>query len=77
MTIVEKKIANPLNFYHKPEEVDQDATLSVEEKIKVLTSWLNDIELREVAEGENMPSVQHSQGHYIKQIESLLRKYQG
>lgn len=75
MSLSEKKIANPVNFYDKPEEVDQDKTLSKEEKIRVLTNWRNDIELREVAEAENMPSIHNSSGHYIKQIESLLRKY--
>lgn len=71
----EQKIANPLNFYQTPEEVDSDAALTTEQKIKVLTNWLNDIELREVAESENMPSVHNSRGHYIQQIEALLRKY--
>lgn len=76
MTLSEEKIANPVNFYETPDEVDHDQTLSTEEKIKVLTNWLNDIELREVAEAENMPSIHNSIGHYIKQIEALLRKYQ-
>jgi hypothetical protein len=63
MELTEKKIANPLNFYKTPDEVDQDSTLSQEDKIKILTNWLNDIELRELAEGENMPSVYDSRGH--------------
>lgn len=75
MTLSEEKIANPLNHYSTPDEVDNDVGLSTEEKIKVLTNWLNDIELREVAEAENMPSVHNSRGHFISQIESLLRKY--
>lgn len=76
MTTAEKKIANPLNYYASPEELAQDDTLSVEEKIKALDSWLYDIQLRETAEGENMPSIHNSAGHFVKQIESLLRKYQ-
>lgn len=75
MGLSEEKIANPLNYYKTPEEVDSDASLTTEQKIKVLTNWLNDIELREVAEAENMPSVHNSSGHYIQQIEALLRKY--
>ncbi|HVT61961.1 MAG TPA: hypothetical protein VHD33_00530 [Legionellaceae bacterium] len=80
MTLTEKKIANPLNFYRMPGEVEADDTLSMEEKIKVWTSWLNDIELRENAEAENMPSKEHfeaqsSSGHYIAVIETYLRKY--
>jgi hypothetical protein len=75
MTLSEEKIANPVDFYDKPEEVDQDNTLSKEEKIKVLTNWRNDIELREVAEAENMRSIHNSSDHYIQKIESLLRKY--
>lgn len=75
MGLPEEKIANPLNYYKTPEEVDGDVSLSTDQKIKVLTNWLNDIELREVAEAENMPSVHNSQGHYIQQIEALLRKY--
>ena len=76
MHSAEQKIANPLNFYKTPEEVDNDAVLTIEQKIKVLTNWLNDIELREIAEAENMSSMHNSRGHYIQQIEALLRKYQ-
>ncbi len=75
MTITGDKIANPLNFYKIPDEVDLDKTLTVEEKIKVLTNWLNDIELRETAEAENMRSVHSSRGNHIEQIEKLLRQY--
>lgn len=75
MTITDDKIANPLNFYKIPDEVELDKTLTVEEKIKILTNWLNDVELRETAEAENMPSVHNSRGHPIEQIEKLLRKY--
>ncbi|PJD93412.1 MAG: hypothetical protein CK424_02485 [Legionella sp.] len=75
MTITDDKIANPLNFYKIPDEVALDKTLTVEEKIKILTNWLNDIELRETAEAENMPSIHNSRGHHIEQIERLLRQY--
>lgn len=75
MSLTEEKIANPLNFYRNPHEVDQDQDLTVEEKIKVLTNWLNDVELRQTAEAENMPSDKESSQNGVATIEKLLRKY--
>jgi uncharacterized protein involved in tellurium resistance len=54
MSDVDEKIANPLNFYNKPSDVELDNGLSRIEKIKILENWLNDIELRETAQSENM-----------------------
>jgi len=68
------KIANPLNFYKYPTEVEQDDELSVEEKIKLLVNWLDDINLRQIAEAENMP-VTHETRYYMAEVERLLRKY--
>lgn len=69
------KIANPLNFYKNPIDVDKDNELSQEEKIKVLENWLNDINLRQIAEAENMSSP-HSSRYHMAEIEQLLRQYQ-
>ncbi|ETO92567.1 hypothetical protein [Legionella oakridgensis] len=69
------KIANPLNYYKKPVEVEQDKTLSVTEKIKLLTNWLDDINLRQIAEAENMQT-QDNARTYIADVERLLHKYQ-
>ncbi len=75
MATAEEKIANPLNYYATPVEVDRDPDLSVDEKIKLLLNWLDDINQREIAEAENMLSHNNSRGHYIAQIETLLRNY--
>ncbi|RUR10350.1 hypothetical protein [Legionella septentrionalis] len=70
-----EKIANPLKFYKHPFEVENDAELSIDDKIKLLTNWLDDIELRQVAEEENMPASNESR-HYTAEVEKLLHKYQ-
>lgn len=75
MSIKENKIANPLNFYSQPSEVEQDNELTVDDKIKVLTNWLDDIRLRETAEAENMPNIEQSRT-YIAEIEHLLHQYE-
>lgn len=69
------KIANPLNFYKTPQEVEHDDTIDTEEKIKILTNWLDDINLRQIAEAENMLTTHESKDH-VATIERLLRKYQ-
>ncbi|QBR84005.1 hypothetical protein E3983_06350 [Legionella israelensis] len=69
------KIANPLNFYKNPIDVDKDKELTIGEKIKVLQNWLDDINLRQIAEAENMPSY-HPSRYHMAEIEQLLRQYQ-
>ncbi len=68
------KIANPLNFYKTPIEVEQDDGLSIEEKIKLLMNWLDDISLRQVAEAENMPAINETR-YYAAEVRLLLEKY--
>lgn len=75
MNQIAEKIANPLNFYNNPHDVEHDEGLSVEEKVKILISWLNDIELRQTAEAENMPSTHDPRDHHVALIERLLRAY--
>jgi len=70
-----EKISNPLNFYENPEDVEKDEALTVEEKIKVLTSWLDDIKLRQIAEAENMQSY-HQNHYHMAEVERLLFKFQ-
>jgi len=74
MSTILDKIANPLNFYKKPHDVEHDQDLSVEDKIKILTNWLDDINLRQIAEAENMPMTYESKDN-VAAIERLLRKY--
>lgn len=75
MNTNEDKIANPLKFYQRPEEIEKDTSLSIEEKIKLLLNWLDDIRLRQVAEAENMPAADNSRT-YVAEIEQLLHQYQ-
>ncbi|KTD21087.1 Uncharacterised protein [Legionella londiniensis] len=75
MSIVEDKIANPLKFYNRPIEVEYDSDLSLEDKIKLLTNWLDDIRLRQIAEAENMVDGEQPPT-YIAEVEHLLHKYQ-
>lgn len=77
MSLTEEKIANPLNFYRHPQEVKQDNSLTTDEKIKVLTSWLNDIELCQNAEAEYMLADKETTRDNVAIIEKLLRGYKG
>ncbi|WP_133129369.1 hypothetical protein [Legionella yabuuchiae] len=75
MITAKDKIANPVKFYTTPREVELDDELSVDEKIKVLTNWLDDINLRITAESENMPAHEETR-FYMAEVERLLHKYQ-
>ena len=75
MSISEKKIANPLNFYDTPSDVAHDRNLSLDNKIKTLDNWLNDIELQQVAEEENMPGEHQEQREQVDYLRRLLRTY--
>lgn len=68
------KIADPVDHYNHPDEVEADNELSIEDKITLLTNWLDDIKLQQVAEEENMPS-ENGAHTYIEPIKALLRKY--
>lgn len=72
-SISEKKIANPLNFYDDPSDVAHDRNLSLEGKIKTLDNWLNDIDLRGVADEENMPEAQEDRQSQYEQVDYLRR----
>lgn len=76
MNTTQDKIANPLNYYSSPNEVAQDVTLTKEDKIKILTNWLNDITLQQIAEEENMLATPETNNQQVVTIERLLRKYQ-
>ena len=68
-----EKIANPLKFYKKPLEVEQDSELSLTDKIKLLINWLDDISLQQVAEEENMPAIRDTH-YYAADVQRLLKK---
>ena len=57
---VDRAIFNPASVFKKPEEILKDAkfTLTREQKIRALQTWQYDIQLRRVAEEENMHSNQ-------------------
>jgi hypothetical protein len=76
MKTVLDKIANPLKFYRHPQEVEMDEELSRADKIKLLMNWLDDIKLRQIAEGENMPSPRELH-YYTADVENLLNYYRG
>ena len=69
------KIANPLDYYKHPSEVDHDDELNIEDKVKLLINWLDDIKLRQTAESENMPPA-HESRFYAADVERFLHKYQ-
>jgi len=53
-------IFNPASVFKRPEEILQDLKIKLtkEQKIRALTTWKYDIQLRRVAEEENMHSEQ-------------------
>jgi hypothetical protein len=75
MSISDKKIANPLNFYNEPSDVAHDRNLSLEDKIKTLDNWLNDIELQGVADEENMNIPRYDSREEVDYLRRLLRTY--
>lgn len=75
MNIEQDKIANPLNYYTLPSEVDADKNLSLDQKITLLKNWLDDIHLRQTAEAENMRAPENGRT-YIAEVERLLQQYQ-
>jgi|GEM_PF-3342371 len=75
MSIQEQKIANPLKFYSEPEDVAHDKHLSLEEKIKVLDNWLNDIDLHAIADDENMQGKFKDRRQHVDYLRRLLRTY--
>ena len=70
----EDKIADPVNHYKRPSDVEHDDDLTRDEKITLLENWLDDIKLREIAEAENMPGTEDSRT-YIGEVESMLNRY--
>ncbi|KTC66557.1 hypothetical protein Lade_1215 [Legionella adelaidensis] len=69
-----EKIADPLKFYLHPSEVENEKELTLQEKIKLLNNWLDDIKLRQIAEEENMPPNKQTR-YYTAEVEYLLQKY--
>jgi hypothetical protein len=57
---IDTAIFNPASVFKKPEEILEDAkiVLTKEQKIRALTTWKYDIQLRRIAEEENMHSDQ-------------------
>ncbi len=55
---IDTAIFNPASVFKSPEEILQDAKihLTKEEKIRALETWRYDIQLRRIAEAENMHS---------------------
>ncbi len=75
MSNSEQKISNPLNFYNEPSDVAHDTGLSLEEKIKTLDNWLNDIEQQDVADAENMALPRYDTREEVDYLRRLLRTY--
>jgi pyridoxine/pyridoxamine 5'-phosphate oxidase len=69
------KIANPTKFYNHPNDVNNDHTLSTEDKVKLFENWLDDIKLKLIAEEENMVSTVSNPRYYVREINELLARY--
>jgi len=50
----DKSLMNPADVYSEPDQVLQDASLTQEQKMKILKQWEYDARELEVAEEENM-----------------------
>ncbi len=73
--MLKEKIGIPIKFYHHPNELDKDSSLSREEKVKALENWLDDIRLKLIAEDENMGCTFPAPRYFTSEIMSLLEKY--
>ena len=73
-------IFNPATVFQKPEEILQDTkiTLTKEQKIRALETWRYDVQLRLMAEAENMHSNQDISDDQLEQnILAALNKLKG
>ncbi|GGB79061.1 hypothetical protein GCM10011352_00870 [Marinobacterium zhoushanense] len=57
---IDQALMDPAQVFDEPGDVLEEASLSREEKIKILRRWEFDAREREVAEEENMAGVQDS-----------------
>ncbi len=69
------KIGNPTKYYSHPDEVKNDRTLTTKDKIILLENWLDDINLKLVAEDENMPSTIDGSRNFVSEIKEILANY--
>lgn len=60
---IDTAVFNPASVFKSPDEIlrDEKITLTLEQKIRALQTWKLDIQLRRVAEEENMHSEQDEQ----------------
>lgn len=73
-------IFNPASVFKKPEEILEDTkiTLTKEQKIRALETWRYDLQLRRMAESENMHSTQDVSDDQLEQnILEALNKLKG
>lgn len=77
---IDAAIFNPSSVFKTPEEVtsNQKITLTREQQIRALQTWLYDIQLRRVAEEENMHSNQDQKDmdleiSILKSLETLKK----
>jgi len=64
---IEKALMNPADVYNQPDQVLQDASLTREQKMKILKQWEYDARVLEVAEEENMAGGEPSRLREIRQ----------
>ncbi|MBA2710295.1 MAG: hypothetical protein H0U57_06880 [Tatlockia sp.] len=69
------KIGNPTKYYKHPDEVKNDRALTTKDKIILLENWLDDINLKLVAEDENMPCTVEAPKNYTNEIKEILANY--
>jgi len=78
MTVIDLDTAiyNPASVFKEPDEIMQDAkiTLTREQKLLALKTWKYDIQLRRIAEEENMHS--NSDEEDVRLEEKLLKLLQ-
>ena len=70
----EKAMMNPADVYNEPAQVLRDASLSREQKVKILTQWEYDARELEVAEEENMAGGVPSR---LRDVRKALLELQG
>ncbi|EKD91588.1 MAG: putative cytosolic protein [uncultured bacterium] len=74
MTNIEKAKLDPSSIYRRPADVLKDNTLSRQDKIDVLRSWAYDEREKEVAEEENMLSIDSNNKDYLDEILKTLHQ---
>ncbi len=69
----EELLKNPARFYHGPQAIADDGSLSDEQKLRLLESWAADEQCLQIATEENMGGGESSRLDEVLEVLGRLR----